>query len=689
MKLSTKIVFGFLMTNVVYLLLLAAILLIVRPLGRASAELVQFIVPIYEKTASIRYNISEQRSNIRAYVSSPNLDRSLYDLALANNKAGTDGSEEIGKILSDPRAAFLKTPAITGAYKRIVDGLKTNSPLLASTASAEENLAKARREFSSVAGEMLETLNEVLQTENETAYQEVSRPPAIKRRYERQSAITGIRATIYESWVFFFQGYIRSDQGILDKCQAKVTEAGKQMDAIIADTKVPAVKAALEKSRKTLNEVYEPQLHLFLKTRAENAELGNKRFTMTGGILDAAGDLNAAVHKAVLDFTDGLAGIARQVTTSMFIGIVVALAASLLLSVMITRSIVGPINSIIVNLNDSAQEVDSASAQLTSSANALATGATENAASLEETSAALEELSSMTKRNADSALEAKSLMGQAANIVGEAEISMTKVIGAMEEISHSGKEIGNIIKTIDEIAFQTNLLALNAAVEAARAGGAGAGFAVVADEVRNLAVRSAEAAKSTASLISATISNINSGSDMVNLTAEAFKAVSVQTNKVFQLVTDVAEASGEQSLGIEQIAKAMVQMDKVTQSNAALAEQSAGEAGDLSHQAANLLDVVGDIEVLTHGVQGRSAGGLAALPAPEEEEEEPAPKPRKKLKAAKAKPAPDEEEEEPAPKPRRKLKAAKAKPKSAAAKAKSAAAKALPLDDEEEEDMEF
>lgn len=210
-------------------------------------------------------------------------------------------------------------------------------------------------------------------------------------------------------------------------------------------------------------------------------------------------------------------------------------------------------------------EVDEASGM-------LAEGVTENAASLEETSAALEELSSMTARNAENSGEANSLMQETQGTVETALTSMTDLGKAMEDIASSGEKIGRIIKTIDEIAFQTNLLALNAAVEAARAGEAGAGFAVVAEEVRNLAIRSAEAAQNTAQLISFTIQNISSGTNLVETANTNFGSVAEFSQKVANLLSDVAEASKEQAQGIGQITTAMTQMDKVTQGNAAAAQ---------------------------------------------------------------------------------------------------------------------
>ncbi|MBI5607161.1 MAG: MCP four helix bundle domain-containing protein [Deltaproteobacteria bacterium] len=213
--------------------------------------------------------------------------------------------------------------------------------------------------------------------------------------------------------------------------------------------------------------------------------------------------------------------------------------------------------------------------QSTAMSQTLSSAASQQAASIEETSSSLEELSSMTKQNAGNAAEADRLMSLAKEKMAKTQISMDELSGSIKEIVVASEHSQKIIKTIDEIAFQTNLLALNAAVEAARAGEAGAGFAVVADEVRNLAMRAAEAAKNTSNLIEDIVKKIKSGAVLVTSTDQDFKQVAANTSKAVDLVGEIASASKEQSQGIEQINKAVADMNSGTQTNAASAEELA------------------------------------------------------------------------------------------------------------------
>jgi methyl-accepting chemotaxis protein len=233
----------------------------------------------------------------------------------------------------------------------------------------------------------------------------------------------------------------------------------------------------------------------------------------------------------------------------------------------------------------------------------LADGAGEQAASIEETSSSLEELASMTRRNSENAEKSNDLAKQACQAADKGSKDMAAMSSAMGAIKTSSDDIAKIIRTIDEIAFQTNILALNAAVEAARAGEAGMGFAVVADEVRNLAQRSAQAAKETAAKIEDAIGKTNQGVGLSEKVAQALNEIVAKVHEVDDLASEVANASREQSQGITQINTAVGQMDKVTQSNAATAEESAAAAEELNAQAETLKESVHQLMRLVGGAR--------------------------------------------------------------------------------------
>jgi methyl-accepting chemotaxis protein len=286
-------------------------------------------------------------------------------------------------------------------------------------------------------------------------------------------------------------------------------------------------------------------------------------------------------------------------------GMIIGALLALTLGVLITRSINRAVRQVIEGLSDGAQEVAAAAGQVSAAAQSLAEGSSEQAASIEETSSSLEEMSSTTSRNADNTGQANALMEQAKRVVGTANESMGKLTESMTEITQASEETSKIIKTIDEIAFQTNLLALNAAVEAARAGETGAGFAVVADEVRNLAMRAAEAAKNTASLIEGTVQKVKDGSELVKSTNEAFQQVAGSSAKAADLVAEISEATNEQAQGIGQINTAVTELDKLTQQNAANAEESASAAEEMSAQAETMKGMVAELVAMV-GSSGKA-----------------------------------------------------------------------------------
>jgi hypothetical protein len=207
-------------------------------------------------------------------------------------------------------------------------------------------------------------------------------------------------------------------------------------------------------------------------------------------------------------------------------------------------------------------------------------------------------MSSMIAATAENAQKAKSLATDAREVAKTGSKTMEEMVGAMTDIHTSSADVAKIVKDIDEIAFQTNILALNAAVEAARAGEAGAGFAVVADEVRSLAQRSAAAAKETANKIEAAIASSRRGFECSSRVDQSIKQIAERVNSTDVLVADIASAAKEQSLGIQQINNAMSQMEKVTQSNAASAEESATAAEELDAQAETMKDLVAQLRQL-------------------------------------------------------------------------------------------
>jgi methyl-accepting chemotaxis protein len=199
------------------------------------------------------------------------------------------------------------------------------------------------------------------------------------------------------------------------------------------------------------------------------------------------------------------------------------------------------------------------------------------------------------------------LMSGTKETVALASRSMQELTASIDEVSRASEETSKIIKTIDEIAFQTNLLALNAAVEAARAGEAGAGFAVVADEVRNLAMRAADAARSTDGLIKGTVQKIREGSALVEKTGQKFREVAEGVEKTGALVGEISAASQEQARGIQLVNKAVGDMDKVVQQNAANAEESASASEEMNAQAEQMKVFLDDLTTIVTGRNGSRA----------------------------------------------------------------------------------
>jgi methyl-accepting chemotaxis protein len=275
------------------------------------------------------------------------------------------------------------------------------------------------------------------------------------------------------------------------------------------------------------------------------------------------------------------------------------------------------IGQTIAEIKRAAQEVTSASAEISGSTTDLSQRTEEQAASLEETSASMEEIAATVKKNAENAQQANQSTAKARDIADRSGKVVADAVAAMTQIETSAGKIADIIGVIDEIARQTNLLALNAAVEAARAGDAGRGFAVVASEVRTLAQRSSQAAKDIKDLITSSNGQVAQGVELVNKTGAALDDIVAAIKEVAALVGDIAGASMEQANGVDQVNKALTQMDEVTQRNAALVEENAATAKTLEQQARAMDERVAYFRLADGQV-------VSAIAAPAAKQEKPA-----------------------------------------------------------------
>ena len=280
------------------------------------------------------------------------------------------------------------------------------------------------------------------------------------------------------------------------------------------------------------------------------------------------------------------------------------------------RAIASAVNALIENMGTIVRGIHTTAGEVRRAANEIAAGnenlsqrTEEQSSSLEETASSMEQMTTTVKQNADNAAQASQLALAAREQAERGGVIVNQAITAMSDINQASRKIADIIGVIDEIAFQTNLLALNAAVEAARAGEQGRGFAVVASEVRSLAGRSATAAKEIKGLIQDSVRKVEDGSARVTQSGQTLVEIVASVKKVSDIVAEIAAASREQSTGIEQVNRAVMQMDELTQQNATLVEEASASARNLSSLTEAL-----ESNVARYRLSTESADGMPAQP---------------------------------------------------------------------------
>jgi methyl-accepting chemotaxis protein len=572
---------------------------------RARSEIVaDTYVPQAELTGKVALDIRGAMIHIRDFA------RNGDPASLARSRDLVTAVELTIRQSEQLAAAHPRLAALAGQLPDLKSAFATYAASVEETAQATQTLGAAYETTARATADFHKQVGAILAGQYEKASRDVKAAAAQEKVLERLFKIETCNAMLVGAdrlRLAATRAYATRDAaamsgqaevyGDIDKRMAEVRPTFTQPADVAAIDAAQAAAKALQKANEDLATVVTTM-----------GEIGKRRYAAGERMAATAIGLMGAAGEGIATASNDSVASAKAASATALWGLGLASAIGIAFGLVIIRSINRALTAMVGTLSAGAEQTSAAAGQVSSSSQSLAQGASEQAASLEETSSSLEEMSSMTKRNAHTAQQASALSAEAKAAADKGNAAMGRMSAAIGDIQRSAGETAKIIKTIDEIAFQTNLLALNAAVEAARAGEAGKGFAVVAEEVRNLAMRSAEAAKTTNALIEGSVNNARNGVAIAAEVGATLGEIVVASQKVNGLIAEIAAASGEQANGIGQVNTAVTQMDQVTQGNAAAAEECAAAAEELSSQAEQLAAVVGELTALV-GIKSTPAAG--------------------------------------------------------------------------------
>ncbi len=615
MKLATKITLGFASLLALALLLGGLAVWKMSEVKRNARTLSEDYMPAAAIANEVERDSLATMYEMRGYALSEDTNYLIKAYAnLTELSHHLEGAKKLATTKQDGHLAFLNEAA-----ERATAKTDEYQKLVAQTVTVVTALDRDRDQMDTAAGSYMKVCDEYLQIQAGKLSSALASTNAldvadIKDRIHKIAVANEIIELGNAVRVGNFKSQATRDPALFRETQKKFAQIFEKLEALKSVTRLEVNLKQIEACR-SAGQNYESAMNNFLKNWLAREELAKLRNQAGDGVLTEARSTSKSSMDSSTKTSTAAAAALGSASVTMLVGLGFALVVGALCAWLITRSITRPIRRVADQLSAGAAQTATAATQVSSASQSLAGGASEQAASLEETSSSLEEMASMTKRNSENAQRATSVAKEARHAAERGSQDTLEMSKAMAAIKASSDDVAKIIKTIDEIAFQTNILALNAAVEAARAGEAGMGFAVVADEVRSLAQRSAQAAKETAGKIENAITNTAQGVAISTKVASALNDIVARARELDELSAEVAGASNEQTQGIGQINVAISQMDKVTQTNAASAEESAAAAEELNAQADAMKESVSELLRLVDG-QGRSHATDVPSPSP-------------------------------------------------------------------------
>jgi methyl-accepting chemotaxis protein len=606
MRIGTKIGLGF---AIVLLLALSLGLLAVWNMNAAAHNATNMAtkqVPAVTVANEVERTSLDTMYNIRAYTMSDDAKALEAGKALlAEVETQIKAAADLAKKEDLPALAENAAKANKAAtdYKRILG-------------ETEETKIAMREAYTlrvKAAGIFMDTVLALIKDQEDKMKAEIAKGLEADQLLERFAKVREANVIIDSGnniRILALQAQALRDPKVFEKANQEFDHVNEAIAFLVKGARDPANIEQLKQLTQAAKD-YKASADQYIALDHKLGEIGVRRGAAAALVVEAArGASKVNIEKTSAAATEA-ANSLQSASTVMVTGVIIVILLGICFSFFITKGIVSALSRIIAELGACSEQTASASEQVASGAQALANGTSETAAALEETSASLEEMNSLVRQSAQSSDAANSVATQASAAGERGAQAMTELGKAIAEIKANADQTAKIVKTIDEIAFQTNLLALNAAVEAARAGDAGKGFAVVAEEVRNLAQRAGEAARNTSQLIEQSVKSAENGVSLSKNVTAVVSEMTVASKKVNDLVSEVAASAKEISQGIEQSSKAVRQMDQVTQSNAAGAEENSAVGEEMSAQAQQLAQLVTQLESM---IRETGKGGMPSAP---------------------------------------------------------------------------